>query len=237
MQFPCRRLAAEHQVSRTRDVLRHPWAAGRLRVFPRRTPDMHLALRTIMPLLAFAWAGTGQAATYYVRNGGDDAADGRSPATAWASLNKVNGYAFATGDVVLLHEGDRFVGQVTVDWAGTSSARSVLGAYYLDGSTPVRGYRTERPIIDGEDRLPSSGHYGALVSVRANYVRVENLRVEDSEGRAIAVSDVSNAQVVGCYVSNAYNAGVHILKSPTALAENNFVTGAGVGNREDGVPW
>jgi parallel beta helix pectate lyase-like protein len=198
---------------------------------------MHPAIKTILPMLAFAWAGAGEAATYYVRNGGDDSADGRSPGTAWASLGKVNSYGFAAGDVVLLEEGSRFVGTVTVDWAGTSSARSVLGAYYLDGSTPVRGYRTERPIIDGEDRLPSSGHYGALVSVRANYVRVENLRVEDSEGRAIAVSDFSNAQVVGCYVSNAYNAGVHILKAPNALAENNFVTGAGVGNQEDGVPW
>jgi len=145
-------------------------------------------------MLAFAWAGTSEAATYYVRNGGDDSADGRSPATAWASLGKVNGYGFAAGDVVLLHEGDRFVGQVTVDWGGTSSDRSVLGAYYLDGSAAVRGYRTERPIIDGEDRLPST-HYDALVNVKAARVRIENLRVEDSEGRAIETANVSDVEI------------------------------------------
>src|SRR5262245_50771209 len=119
---------------------------------------MQSCLRKILPLLAFAWAGTGHAATYYVRNGGSDSADGRSHSTAWASLSKVNSYAFAPGDVVLLQEGNRFVGQVTLDWSGTSSARSVLGAYYLDGSTAVRGYRSARPIIDGEDRLPAT-HY------------------------------------------------------------------------------
>jgi hypothetical protein len=30
---------------------------------------------------------------------------------------------------------------------------------------------------------------------------------------------------------------VHFLRSRRSLAENNFVTGAGVGNREDGAPW
>jgi hypothetical protein len=187
-------------------------------------------------MLAFAWAGTGEAATYYVRNGGNDSADGRSHTTAWASLNKVNSYVFAAGDAVLLHEGHRFVGQVTVDWAGTSSTRSMLGAYYLDGSTAVRGYRSARPIIDGEDRLPST-HYAALVTVKAARVRVENLRIEDSEGRAIGTADVNDVEIVGNSVHNTYNAGIHFLRSTGSRAESNFVTGQGVGNREAGAPW
>jgi hypothetical protein len=197
---------------------------------------MRLWPTKILPMLALAWAGASEAATYYVRNGGSDSADGRSHATAWSSLNKVNAYSFATGDVVLLHEGHRFVGQVTVDWPGTSSARAVLGAYYLEGGNAVRGYRSARPIIDGEDRLPAT-HYDSLVNVRANFVRVENLRVEDSEGRGIATADSTDAQVVGCAVYNVYNAGVHFLRSQRSLAQDNFVTGAGVGNRQDGAPW
>jgi hypothetical protein len=205
---------------------------------PKGEIVMQLWLKTILPTLACAWATSSEAATYYVRNGGNDSADGRSHATAWASLSKVNSYSFAAGDVVLLQEGSRFVGQVTVDWAGTSSAKSVLGAYYLDAANkPVRGYRTARPIIDGEDKLLPGGRYDALVSIRANNVRVENLRVEDSEGKSMSVLDVTGAQVVGCYVSNAYNAGIHFLRSQNGLAEGNYVTGAGVGNRESGAPW
>jgi parallel beta-helix repeat protein len=197
---------------------------------------MHQAIKTILPMLAFAWAGTSEAATYYVRNGGNDSADGRSHGTAWASLGKVNSYAFAAGDVVLLQEGSRFVGQVTVDWGGTSSGRSVLGAYYLDGSTPVRGYRSARPIIDGEDRLPS-GHFASLVQVTAHRARVENLRVEDSEGRAIWTTDANDVEIINNSVHNTYNAGIHFLRSTGSRAEGNIVSGQGIGNREDGVPW
>jgi parallel beta-helix repeat protein len=199
---------------------------------------MRLAIRTIIPMLAFAWAGTGQAATYYVRNGGNDSADGRTHGTAWASLNKVNSYSFAAGDIVLLQEGSRFTGQkLKVDWAGTSTEKAVVGAYFLDGSTPKRGYRTARPTIDGEDRIPT-GHYDGLVVVEgADRVRIENLQVMNSEGRAIVMADSDEAEVVGCYVSNTYSNGIQFLRSPRSLAENNFVTLQGVGNREDGAPW
>jgi parallel beta-helix repeat protein len=199
---------------------------------------MHQAIRTILPMLAFAWASSGEAATYYVRNGGNDSADGRSHGTAWASLNKVNSYGFAAGDVVLLHEGSRFVNQtLKVDWAGTATQHAVVGAYYLDGSTPRRGYRTARPTIDGEDRIPT-GHYDGLVVVEGgDRVRIENLQVMNSEGRAIVMADSNEAEVVGCHVDNTYSNGIQFLRSPRSLAENNFVTGQGVGNREDGAPW
>src|SRR5262245_24606355 len=141
---------------------------------------MRLRLADLLPIAGLLCATTSaEAATYYVRNGGSDSSDGKSHATAWASLNKVNSYSFAPGDSVLFLEGNRWAGQLTVDWPGTASERAVVGAYYLDGSTPVRGYRSSRPIIDGEDRLPS-GPWDALVGVRTERVRVENLRVQNS---------------------------------------------------------
>src|SRR5687767_15798184 len=104
---------------------------------------MQLRLGHLLPTFALLYATAGEAATYYVRNGGNDSADGRTHATAWASLNKVNRHAFAAGDSVLLQEGSRFVDQrLRVDWGGTATQRAVIGAYYLDGSTPRRGYRT-----------------------------------------------------------------------------------------------
>src|SRR5687768_10696816 len=115
---------------------------------------MRFSLAHLLTIVGLMCASSAEAAIYYVRNGGSDSADGRSHGTAWASLSKVNGYSFAAGDRVLFHEGHRWVGELTVDWAGTSSERAVVGAYYLDGSTPVQGYRTARPIIDGDNRLP-----------------------------------------------------------------------------------
>lgn len=198
---------------------------------------MRLRLAYLLPIAGLLCATSAEAATYYVRAGGSDSADGRSHATAWASLSKVNGYSFAAGDSVLFHEGDRWVGQLTVDWAGTASARAVVGAYYLDGSTAVRGYRTARPIIDGEDRLPSAGRYTPLVSVKANQVRVENLRVQNSEGMGIVVDGVSGGEIIGCTVSNIYTGGIAIRKSQGWRVENNSVTRADIGYSEDQVVW
>jgi hypothetical protein len=197
---------------------------------------MRLRLVHVLSIAGLLCATSAEAATYYVRSGGNDSADGKSHATAWASLSKVNSYSFAAGDRVLLHEGDRWVGTVKVDWPGTTSERSVLGAYYLDGNTPVRGYRTARPIIDGEDRLPA-GPYDPLVGITAARVRVENLRVQNSEGRGIGIVSVNEAEVFGCSVSNTYGASIHFVSSQGSRAENNFTTVAGIGNKEDGVPW
>ena len=194
---------------------------------------MQLRLAHLLPTFALLYATAGEAATYYVRNGGNDSADGRSHGTAWASLNKVNSFSFAAGDQVFLYEGHRWVGQVTVDWGGTSSAPAVLGAYYLDGSTPTRGYRTSRPVIDGEDRLPSS-RYANLVTITSNGARVENLRVQNSEGRGIGITDGDSVQVIGCSVSNVVGAGIHFLRSVGSRAEDNFVTQAGIGARDLG---
>lgn len=197
---------------------------------------MRLRFAHLLSIFAFCCAASSEAATYYVRNGGSDSADGRSHATAWASLNKVNSYSFAAGDQVLLHEGDRWVGTLEVHWAGTSTAHAVVGSYYLDGSTPKRGYRSSRPTIDGEDRLPS-GRWTPLVIVKANRVRVENLRVVNSEGRGIGVADANDAEIIGCWLSNIYGGGIHFLRSQRSRAENNFVTVAGIGAKEDGVTW
>jgi parallel beta-helix repeat protein len=197
---------------------------------------MRLSLAHLLTIVGLVCASSAEAATYYVRNGGSDSADGRSHATAWASLSRVNGYSFAAGDRVLFHEGHRWVGLLTVDWAGTSSQRAVVGAYYLDSNTPVQGYRTARPIIDGEDRLPS-GAYSPLVSVRANRVRVENLRVINSEGRGISVIEANEAEIIGCVVSNTYDGGINFMRSQGSRAENNLVTGSDVGHHEDGRTW
>jgi parallel beta-helix repeat protein len=197
---------------------------------------MRFRLAHLLPVFAFCCATASEAATYCVRNGGSDSADGRSHATAWASLDKVNSHSFSPGDQVLLLEGDRWVGALDVDWAGTSTAQAVVGAYYLEGSTPKRGYRSTRPIIDGDDRLPSS-NYASLVNVRANRVRVENLTVRNSEGRGISVAQVSDAEIVGCSVSNIYRGGIHILKSQRTRAENNLVSRSDIGLTQDLTNW
>ncbi len=50
---------------------------------------------------------------YYVSNDGDDNNDGKSPQTAWKTLNKVTAASVVEGDGVLFKRGDLFRGTFT----------------------------------------------------------------------------------------------------------------------------
>jgi hypothetical protein len=186
--------------------------------------------------LALLGASSADAAIYYVRTGGNDAADGRSHDRAWATLDRVNLQPMRTSDRVLLHEGHRFVGQLRVDWSGTSTAPVTIGAYYLSNGQATAGFKAARPTIDGDDRLPSGEHDG-LVRVRGDYVHIENLRVVNSEGRAISFADVTNGVVSACVIENAYKSGIKFVNSDRALAVGNIVSRAGQAWPEDAEPW
>ncbi|WP_224490084.1 immunoglobulin-like domain-containing protein [Robertkochia flava] len=53
--------------------------------------------------------------TYYIASEGDDTADGLTPATAWATINKLNNVNFKPGDSILFKSGDIFNGQLKLD--------------------------------------------------------------------------------------------------------------------------
>jgi len=192
-------------------------------------------LRVLVITVAIAAGADGYAATYYVRTGGDDSDDGRSHDTAWRTLSKVNSHRFASGDRVLFYEGNVWAGQLTVDWAGTANAPAIVGAYYLAQGEPVRGFRTTRPVIDGTDTIPEQ--FDGLVRVRADYVRVENLSVVNSEGRGIQFEDADHGVVADCETRNSFKSGIKFVRSPHALVEENTVTRAGVAARQNGGTW
>ena len=62
--------------------------------------------------------------TYYVSNCGDDNADGKSPETAWKTIERVNRQWFLPGDGVLFRRGDLWRGLAVEAMAGVS-----YGAY------------------------------------------------------------------------------------------------------------
>ena len=64
-------------------------------------------------LVGWVWcAGAAAAATYYVASGGDDNADGVSPAAAWRTLARVNAAELQPGDQVRFRAGDSWRGQL-----------------------------------------------------------------------------------------------------------------------------
>lgn len=96
-----------------------------------------LLLLLLLPFIA-------SATDYYVKTGGSDAANGLSDATAWATISKVNGFTFISGDRVLFKRGDSFYGTLTVNRSNITFESYGSGAKSIvTGFTTISGWTNE----------------------------------------------------------------------------------------------
>ena len=84
---------------------------------------------------ALVIANLGYSATYHVSNDGLDQNDGRSPQSAWATLERVNQATLQPGDQVLFRRNDVWRGQLTPH--SGSEAGHVTYAAYGEGKKPL----------------------------------------------------------------------------------------------------
>ncbi len=89
----------------------------------------------VLGAIFFAAFGVSAGEVRYVANGGDDAADGKTPATAWRSIEKVND-ALPAGATVRFKCGDVFYGGVKPP-AGVDAAHPTVLTSYGEGAKPV----------------------------------------------------------------------------------------------------
>ena len=100
-------------------------------------------------------------ATYHIKNGGNDALDGLTDATAWATLDQVNSVAWwggtqiVAGDSILFKRGGKFYGMFKVTLKGTPSQPIFIGTYG-SGAKPL----FDGNIITGKTWTPIAGRTG-----------------------------------------------------------------------------
>jgi parallel beta-helix repeat protein len=98
--------------------------------------------------ILFLWLAlpTLGATTYYVDSAtGDDHNSGTSPDSAWRSMDRINKFSFAPGDVILLHRGEVWREELDFPSSGNASAPITIDAY--GSGNP--------PIISGADLADS----------------------------------------------------------------------------------
>lgn len=94
-----------------------------------------LVFGAALGLAAFAVDATSFATDYYVDSQtGDDAASGRSPQTAWRSLDRVSSAKLAAGDAVYFKAGERWRGGLKP--ASGEPGKPVLYSSYGEGAKP-----------------------------------------------------------------------------------------------------
>jgi len=92
------------------------------------------------------------AGVYYVKNGGSDAADGLTDATAWETLTKVNAFAFAAGNKVSFKRGDTFRGSIyRTAFNGSSGSQITFSAYGTGAKPKILGAKDLSATGDWEN--------------------------------------------------------------------------------------
>ena len=184
----------------------------------------HLFL-TITLIMFFSLAVNAFAATYYVKPNGNDNLDGRSDAKAWKTMGKVNRYSFATGDDVYFKCGGTWVGTyLFVDWSGSDNDRVTIGAYYMDGGSEAHGVSGNRPIIDGNDTVPTDNYDGLITIENREYITVENIHLKKSAGYGLWNYQSNNTLLDNIHIKRTYRQGVYFYDSNNCTLQYSDVS-------------
>lgn len=106
--------------------------------------SMNVPLLLCLVIAAFSFERLHASSFYVDADGGNDTKSGKSPAEAWASLEKVSSQKFKAGDQILLKCGDTFRGKLALVKVAGSSQQPIVIASYGEGDPPVidaAGYR------------------------------------------------------------------------------------------------
>lgn len=167
-------------------------------------------------------ATSASAERYYVRDGGNDDADGQSDATAWATVSKVNQFDFAPSDDVFFRCGDVWTAQaLTIDWSGTAQDPVVVGAYHMSGGQETVGVNGDgRPLFDG-DWVDIAGVNRPLIDLRAEYITVQDMHVYNSYGLGIRISGgFTHNTVRGCKADLTGRSAISVYSTSDNVVEH-----------------
>ena len=159
------------------------------------------------------------AETYFVKADGNDQLDGKSDATAWGTIGKVNSYKFDPGDDVYFKCGGTYrATRLSVRWSGTEENPTIIGAYYGDEIIGVQG---DKPIFDGENKAPTYFSNGLINVAAKSYVTITNVKIYNSAGHGLRFSDGSHyGFAINVETVNSDNAGIQWWQSEFGKAIN-----------------
>ena len=223
---------------------------------PKLTLMLGVVLSATVPL---AQAET--AIGYFVDSiAGSDSNDGKTAATPWKSLNKVNSTVSAAGADVWLLEGSTFANQMlSVRWNGTASNRATIGTYHMEGGAPTVGYVSRPAVIKGTygpscsrtlgapvgslcpfestDSVPPDSKYNALVTVTGSYVTLQDLFITDSSGEGVQIEG-DHDRVTNIRTKNTASFAIRSIPGAQYVTiENSDVSYAGIASASGDQRW
>lgn len=160
------------------------------------------------------------AATYYVATNGNDSNPG-TLSSPWRSINKAAN-TLVGGDTVNIRAGT-YKEQVNPKNSGYSGAFITYAAY--PGETVT---------VDGSNGF-SYAWNGLFNLSNRSYIQVSGMRLVNSPGFAVFMSNARNIRILKNYTSNTFYSGVYAEKSDTVTVDGNEVDQANRGKNQESI--
>ena len=158
-------------------------------------PVLALTAATLIPFVSsvgLVHAGPVAGTSYYISQSGNDANDGRSPSTAWRTVNKINSGVFAAGSTINLQGGGQFSGCVVFSTSNVPGSQS-------NNPLKVQNYGVGTATV-------TSNCPGTIVSAtqgpRSAAVTVDGISGFDWNGPSIRGSGAANPTQYGVVIEN-----------------------------------
>lgn len=132
-------------------------------------------------------------ANYFVKNGGNDAADGLSDANAWETIKQVSDEfdlsTFAAGDTISFKRGDTFpvaavANRLNVDTVGGAIGNHIVIGAYDSGAKPI----FQGTGVGGPGR--------AIFVDTVNYITVQDIDIEDMDDGSVFVVESAHHVII-----------------------------------------
>jgi hypothetical protein len=135
---------------------------------------------------------------YYVKNGGNDALDGLTDATAWETLTKVHNTAFTPGNIINFKRGDTFRGSIYKNGENGSSGNYITYRDYYTGAKPkILGSKDLSATGDWTNDAGSIWKTTATLGINQNDISNLIFNYEDSCG-------IKKNSKVGCIAQGQF---------------------------------
>ena len=140
------------------------------------------------------------ATAYYVSNSGSDSKDGKSEATAWATVSKINSSSFSAGDKILFKNGNSWNSStLTITSSGSGVGNEITISNYGTGSSPV---------------ISSPSGPGIKINNK-KYIILDGINCQNTTDRGIEITDSSYITLRNIYITkiNTDSGAITLLES------------------------
>ncbi|MFD1939757.1 MULTISPECIES: right-handed parallel beta-helix repeat-containing protein [Nonomuraea] len=182
---------------------------------PRLAGTVLAAVLAVTGLPVLTPAAYAMSTAYFIDPNGDDNADGRSPATAWKTLGKVNAQTFQPGDTVGFKAGGQWNGRLAPNGSGTSAAPITFTSYGTGA----------KPLIAGGGTVDAAVKLQNQHDVVVSGLEVTNSGSGTTPRIGIGVSATDAGAVPGIAIRGNH---VHAIQGATSGSQSSNPSAGGI---------